>query len=68
MATTHYPGVKLYAHETANTLNASMEFDAQTLSPPPAQPIASVRGANGLTPLDISGRLLDPFWRKPVKD
>ena len=33
MATTHYPELKLYAHETANTLNASMEFDAQTLSP-----------------------------------
>lgn len=33
MATTHYPELKVYAHEAHNTINASMEFDSQTLSP-----------------------------------
>ena len=33
MATTHYPELKVYAHETPNTINASMEFDGDTLSP-----------------------------------
>ncbi|WP_124058872.1 endonuclease MutS2 [Vaginisenegalia massiliensis] len=33
MATTHYPELKVYAHETPQTINASMEFDSQTLSP-----------------------------------
>lgn len=33
MATTHYPELKIYAHETPKTINASMEFDSQTLSP-----------------------------------
>lgn len=33
MATTHYPELKVYAHETPNTINASMEFDSDTLSP-----------------------------------
>ena len=33
MATTHYPELKVYAHEAPNTVNASMEFDQDTLSP-----------------------------------
>ncbi|MBD3949904.1 endonuclease MutS2 [Tuanshanicoccus lijuaniae] len=33
MATTHYPELKLYAHDTPKTINASMEFDSATLSP-----------------------------------
>lgn len=33
MATTHYPELKLYANETKGTINASMEFNTETLSP-----------------------------------
>lgn len=33
MATTHYPELKLYGYNRANTINASMEFDVDTLSP-----------------------------------
>lgn len=33
MATTHYPELKVYAHDALNTINASMEFDSNTLSP-----------------------------------
>ena len=33
MATTHYPELKVYAHDAPDTINASMEFDSDTLSP-----------------------------------
>ena len=33
MATTHYPELKVYAHEAPHTINASMEFNAETLAP-----------------------------------
>ncbi|MBG9980169.1 endonuclease MutS2 [Facklamia sp. DSM 111018] len=33
MATTHYPELKVYAHEMPKTINASMEFDIDSLSP-----------------------------------
>lgn len=33
MATTHYPELKVYGYNRAGTVNASMEFDVDTLSP-----------------------------------
>lgn len=33
MATTHYPELKVYGYNRTNTINASMEFDVDTLSP-----------------------------------
>ncbi len=33
MATTHYPELKIYGYNRASTINASMEFDIDTLSP-----------------------------------
>jgi len=33
MATTHYPELKVYGYNRPNTINASMEFDIDTLSP-----------------------------------
>lgn len=33
VATTHYPELKAYGYERLSTINASMEFDSQTLQP-----------------------------------
>ncbi|WP_203628515.1 endonuclease MutS2 [Lacticaseibacillus mingshuiensis] len=33
VATTHYPELKLYGYNTPGTINASMEFDSDTLQP-----------------------------------
>ncbi|MGY3765593.1 endonuclease MutS2 [Vagococcus vulneris] len=33
MATTHYPELKIYGYNRPSTINASMEFDVDTLSP-----------------------------------
>lgn len=33
MATTHYPELKIYGYNRSGTINASMEFDVDTLSP-----------------------------------
>lgn len=33
VATTHYPELKAYGYEQLSTINASMEFDSQTLQP-----------------------------------
>lgn len=33
VATTHYPELKMYGYNRPNTLNASMEFDSETLAP-----------------------------------
>lgn len=60
--TTHYPELKVYGYDRAKTINASMEFDQETLEPTYRLLLGIPGRSNGLEiaqRLDISSTIID---------